>query len=184
MRKISFLALSLILSCYTFNSCVKDDDNHAEATVAFIGSVSQLNYSTLDDEIDKSEPSETESETPDVEGDSSPGFDYTDMIIEAFDKLEVTGEKSQFSETAKVDNNSIAYAQYVCAVQATPIIQKKIDNISLDDIKQQIFKNNMDKMMELGYNKPEDIPVTKVIVQFYYYLSVNGADPLVFDKVY
>ena len=184
MRTFSFFALAAIFGLCVICSCVKDDDNHAEASVTFIGTLSQLTYSTDDEQSSENSPEWSESDTLETEVDSVHAFDFSSMITTAFEKLEVIGEKSQITEQTKVDNNSIAYAQYLCAVQATPRIQKKIDQISIEDIRQQIFNNNIQEMNDMGFNSPNDIPVRRVNVTFLYYFSVSGFNPIAFEKAY
>lgn len=184
MRTFSFFALVALLGLCAISSCVKDDDNHAEASVTFIGALSQLTYSTDEEQNSGDLPERTDSDTLEAEVDSVPVFDFSNMITTAFEKLEVIGEKSQITEQAKVDNNSIVYAQYLCALQATPKIQKKIDQISIQDIRQQIFNNNLQEMKNLGFNSPDDIPVRSVNVTFLYYFSVSGFDPIAFEKAF
>ncbi len=184
MRTISFFSLAAIFGLCVICSCVKDDDNHAEATVTFIGTLSQLTYSTDEEQSSEILPEEAESDTLEAVEDPVHAFDFSSMITTAFEKLEVIGEKSQITEQTKVDNNSIAYAQYLCAVQASPKIQKKIDQISINDIRQQVFNNNVQEMMNLGFNSPNDIPVRRVNVTFLYYFSVSGFEPIAFEKTY
>ena len=184
MRTFSFFALTALLGVCSICSCVKDDDNHAEASVTFIGTLSQLTYSTKEEQSNGDLPEKADSDTLKAEADSVLVFDFSDMIKTAFEKLEVIGEKSQITEQVKVDNNSIAYAQYLCAVQATPKIQKKIDQISIQDIRQQIFNNNLQEMKNQGFKSPDDIPIRRVNVTFLYYFSVSGFNPIAFEKVF
>lgn len=173
-----FCAISLI-----FISCVDDDDNHAEATVSFQGVLTQLNY-TINDINPENPQNSDEENSSEEEGEDNDTYDFTEAISKAFDDLTLTGAKSVIEESAKVSEGSIAYAQYVCAVQAAEKIQKKLDNVSISDIKELVFNNFTSEMIQLGYNSALDIPLSSITVQISYYSSASYNEPIVFDKVF
>ena len=181
MKKLFYLFLTVSLGIMV-SSCVDDDDEHVEATVDFQGVLTTLNYSTSTEEESKGQLSEDEP-TQDA-ADSTELFDFTEYLTEAFEELEIIGEKSRLRESTKVEGtSSINYAFFVCSAQANEKIQKKLDNIDLNMVCDNIFKKHAEEMRTMGYNSPEELPFTKLSVVITYYNSMNSST-MSFTKVF
>ncbi len=180
MKLFSKFFLFLCASVIALSACVDNDDSHAEATVSFQGVLTLANYTLADNQQAASEETDDQKD----EQAEEPSFDYKDVISEAFDELGITGAKSVIEEKAKVSEGSIAYAEYVCAMQAAEKIQKKIDNISINDIKNIIFSKHQQEMNSLGFESAEDIPFETFYVEISYYSSVSYNEPMIFQKKY
>ena len=183
MNRFFQLLIIFCINVFLFTSCVDDGDNHAEATVSFQGVLTLANY-TLVDNQEENDPLEEISDKQSDNDSELATYNFKDAISDALDELGITGPKSVIEETTKVSEGSIAYAEYVCAMQAAEKIQKKIDNTSINDIKEIIFKSHPDDMALLGFEKAMDIPFETLSVEISYYSSNNYTEPMIFKKKY
>lgn len=175
MKRFFVFAIWVGLGLSLLTACVDDGDNHAEAKVSFQGVLTQLNYTLVNDDTDSDDAMEETEESQEQV------FDYKEFLTDAFNQLELTGPKSVIEESAKVADGSISYAEYVCAMQAAEKIQKKLDNITIDNIKQTVFSMHKEDMTMLGFEKPEDIPFASLSAEISYFSSTTN-QPIVFNK--
>lgn len=182
MKKYFLITSMLIASMALFDSCVGDDDSHAEATVAFQGVLYSVDWS--DKTSDDSETVKNrEPETPEVPEDpakTTDGYAYGDAIEKVYESLELIGEKSKVIENARVEYNSIYAAQMLCYAQADTKIKNKISSVTFSKIKDYIFLLCKDDMVGLGYNSAEEIPLTSISSVIRYY-NTSLADPLEYE---
>ena len=175
MKRFLIFTICVGIGLCLLSACVDDGDNHAEAKISFQGVLTQLNYTLLSDSTAE-EQNEGEAEVA-----KNDTLNYNDLISEAFNQLGLTGPKSVIEESAKVSEGSISYAEYVCAMQAAEKIQKKLDNTTVADIKEEVFSSHTQEMRKQGIEKPEDIPFATLSAEISYFSS-NSNQPLIFKK--
>jgi len=151
MKKTTFLAVVLLATVF-LSSCNKE--NNATSTLNYAGLCNTIHYS----------------DTLNVK--------WTKLVKESFDNLGLTGAKSIFQETAKVDVGSIEYAQYVCHTQARKTYTTKLGTLTLSQVKNSIFNTHTDSIIGLGYPRADSIPLKQFSAVFYLYSSANTVIPV------
>lgn len=138
---MKYFTISL-LTLVCFASCMSDDDRSAEATSYYFGVADSVFYSVPDDTV------------------------YTDLISESLGLLGVVGQNSLFSETAKIDYNSSYAAAIRCDQQAVETFRKKLNSLSLNQVRNTIYAAHADSLAALGYASGVDIPLHEFSVRF------------------
>lgn len=149
MRKLLFVSIVALLSAITVTSCIKNDGEHAEAQVSYVGVLDSIKFTDNNDSA------------------------YFKLISEALcsEKLKVAGANSLFSEKATVDYGSVAFAVAICDSLANKDYIKLLQSVKLSDVKSTIFYAHSDSLRELGILSPELVPISPFTARLSLYSS-------------
>ena len=173
MKNVLLLSLLIFVSVLAFVSCSSDDDL-ARAEMSFQGVLMDVDYSDKIEEAEESESEEMKVEEEPKESEepaskTEDGYEYETAIAKALADLGIIGEKSLIKESASVDVSDINYARYKCYEQVKPKIDNRINQLTFNQVLYSLYKNDMENMIKLGYNSPEEIPlkIIKSTVNYY-----------------
>ncbi|MBO7102252.1 MAG: hypothetical protein J6S65_03665 [Bacteroidaceae bacterium] len=140
MKKILFLAATILCAAFAATSCSKE--SKAEASLYYIGECAKLSYTDSTNAV------------------------FEKLILESLDNLGYTGSKSVFQEKAEVGVSNVGYAQYMCNVQAHNTYAAKLNKLTLSEVKNSIFSSHTDSIIGLGYSRADSIPLKTFTAQF------------------
>lgn len=134
MKKIFSILTSLVFTSFLINSCIGDGKT-SSATINYLGVVDSIKYSNLADTV------------------------WTKDIIEATTKLEVTYTPFEISDT--VAGSEQYYVIQLCDYKAGGTYNKKLQTLTLANIKKSIYNAHADSLVKLGFNQGADsLPIS------------------------
>ncbi len=157
MKKVLLGAAALLLACVCFTSCVDDDDVKASAEMSYYGLSDTIVFNPAYESSDDS-------------------LMYDSLVRKSLDDLGYTGDKSIFMEKAEVNVSIPIYAQAQCNEQAIKTYEKKLEPVTLDKIKANIYENNWADVKS-KYSSYDAVPVHSFSVDFKLY-SLSYVVPL------
>ena len=176
MKSISFFLMAACCFLFTLGSCTDDDDSHAEATVSFMGMLTDLEFS-IPSETDETDAGSAVPQSEVEKEADTDKLNYGEMISAVFEKLELIGPSSLITESAKItgSSSSLGLAQLQCVQQMQKKVQAKIDAVSLSGIKDLLFSLYEEQFGTANILSANDIPVESITPEFTYIgSSVEG----------
>ena len=146
MEKISFhirAILLLIITALTISSCSNDDDNSSTVKIMYYGYLNEVQVTDAKDST------------------------FIPLIEEASGKLKLSGFNSAWEETATSDIGSVLAATGMANYKACKTFKTKIESLTMKDIKQKIFSEHSDSLINIGYPSAESIPLHNMELVYY-----------------
>ena len=132
MKKALLSIATLVCTLASLSSCLDDDNQKAEAEISYYATCDSITFFDENDTI------------------------YKDFIIEGLDSLKLAGSNSLFTTKAVIDYGYMTLAIAECNRLAIEKYGKQIQQYSLEDIKEVIFKKNQNT---LDANNASEIPL-------------------------